>query len=36
MRLVLQFPGFGEGLEAAVVEFLGILRETAAGQLLVR
>ena len=32
----LQCPGPGEGLEAAVVAFLNLVRETAAGQLLTR
>ena len=31
--LVLQSPGLGEGLEAAVVGFLDVVRETAGRQL---
>jgi hypothetical protein len=31
--LLLKFPGFGEGLEGAVVGFFGLGREAAAGQL---
>jgi hypothetical protein len=32
----LQFPGFGEGLEAAVVGFFNVWWKTAAGKLLGR
>lgn len=35
-ELWLQIPGLGEGFEAAVVGFLDLVREAAAGQLLRR
>jgi hypothetical protein len=34
VRSDLQVPGFGEGIEAAVVGFFDVIRETAGGQLL--